>query len=419
MKKILVRLGALFAALALVLPLVPAGPAAAQIDLGNDGVDRDCADFFELNAAQAYFETDGGGAERNVDNLDPTGDGRACEGADQAIEDTGDGGTVTLDADSDGLSDEEELELGTDPSDSDSDNDRLSDGFEAREFGTNPLAADSDEDGLGDGDELETYRTDPLRADSDGDGVDDATEIDAGSDPNDPNSVPGGEDPTAAPTSTPDDDDPTATSTATPNGDDPTPATTATPDGDDPTRAPTSTAVAGRPTVDATRPAETPAATAAPALGSTLAATLEDTDGTTVAVALLAEGTEGDGEVTVGVVAVGLAPGAHGIHIHETGVCDPAGDRAFASAGGHYNPMGAQHGRHAGDLGNITAAAAGTATFQEATDNFDLEELRDGDGAAIVIHAEEDENDPAGESYGARIACGVLAAPAGDATPAA
>jgi Cu-Zn family superoxide dismutase len=150
-----------------------------------------------------------------------------------------------------------------------------------------------------------------------------------------------------------------------------------------------------------------------------LAATLKDANGTTVAVALLAADAEGDGEVTVGVVAVGLAPGAHGIHIHETGICDPAGDRAFASAGGHYNPTDAQHGRHAGDLGNITAGADGTATFMEATDAFDPEELRDGDGASIVIHAEEDENDPAGESFGARIACGVLAAPAGDATPEA
>ncbi len=51
-------------------------------DLGNDGVDYDCADFAELNAAQAYFVTDGGSAARNVDNLDANRNGLACEPGD-------------------------------------------------------------------------------------------------------------------------------------------------------------------------------------------------------------------------------------------------------------------------------------------------------------------------------------------------
>ncbi len=146
---------------------------------------------------------------------------------------------------------------------------------------------------------------------------------------------------------------------------------------------------------------------------ATLAALLQDADGVTVAVALLAEGD--DGEVSVGVTAVGLDPGPHGIHIHETGVCDPEGERAFASAGGHYNPEEEEHGEHAGDLGNIDADDDGTAVLRETTDAFGLDELLDEDGTAIVIHAEEDEDDPEGESYGARIACGVLAAPITDA----
>ncbi len=162
---------------------------------------------------------------------------------------------------------------------------------------------------------------------------------------------------------------------------------------------------------------DTPEAAEAPEIGATLAATLQDTEGRTVGVALLAGGEDGEDEgVAIIVGAVGLAPGAHGIHVHETGVCDPAGDRAFASAGGHYNPTDAEHGDHAGDLGNITSEEDGTATLRETTDNFGLDELQDEDGTAIVIHAEEDENDPAGESFGARIACGVLAAPAGAAT---
>ncbi|MDP9355305.1 MAG: superoxide dismutase family protein, partial [Chloroflexota bacterium] len=151
------------------------------------------------------------------------------------------------------------------------------------------------------------------------------------------------------------------------------------------------------------------------AVGRTLPALIQDTDGTTIGVALLAE--EADDEVSVGVVAVGLDPGEHGIHVHETGVCDPTGDRAFASAGGHYNPTDEEHGDHAGDLGNITAEEDGTAVFRETTDQFVLDELLDEDGSSIVIHAEEDENDPEGESFGARIACGVLAAPAETAEP--
>ncbi len=142
---------------------------------------------------------------------------------------------------------------------------------------------------------------------------------------------------------------------------------------------------------------------------ATLAALLQDADGMTVAVALLAEGD--DGEVSVDVTAVGLGPGPHGIHVHETGVCDPEGEQAFASAGGHYNPTGEEHGEHAGDLGNIDAEEDGTAVLRETPDGFGLDELQDEDGTSIVIHAEEDEGDPEGESYGARIACGVLAEP--------
>ena len=79
------------------------------------------------------------------------------------------GNGVELDTDGDGLIDEEELQIGTDPADPDSDEDGLTDGREVNEVGTDPLAPDTD-----------------------GDGYDDAIELDAGSDPNDPASVPGG-----------------------------------------------------------------------------------------------------------------------------------------------------------------------------------------------------------------------------------
>src|ERR1051326_858515 len=60
----------------------------------------------------------------------------------------------------------------------------------------------------------------------------------------------------------------------------------------------------------------------------------------------------------------GLTAGQkHAFHIHQFGDCT-AGDGM--SAGGHYNPEGHQHGlpetdqRHAGDLGNLQADAAGS-----------------------------------------------------------
>ncbi|HEY8448099.1 MAG TPA: superoxide dismutase family protein [Thermomicrobiales bacterium] len=134
-----------------------------------------------------------------------------------------------------------------------------------------------------------------------------------------------------------------------------------------------------------------------------------------------------------------LEPGQHGIHVHEIGICDPSGPEPFASAGGHYNPTGEQHGApmmatpgvmptasesHAGDLGNLTVEADGSARLETTTDRFTLDQgptgLNDADGSAIVIHAEEDDPtmQPSGGS-GGRLICGVIFPPMTDATPGA
>ena len=149
---------------------------------------------------------------------------------------------------------------------------------------------------------------------------------------------------------------------------------------------------------DATPLAEAPSTAAG--------AVLHDTTGRVVGVALIATGATGT--VTVYVAAHGLEPGEHGLHVHETGVCDPTGEKAFTSAGGHYNPTSAEHGQHAGDLGNITIDADGFGSVETATDAITLSELLDSDGAAVVVHANADANDAEGKSYGARSACGVL-----------
>ena len=46
---------------------------------GEDGTDRDCADFESQAAAQRYFLADGGTSRRNVDHLDSNHNGFACE----------------------------------------------------------------------------------------------------------------------------------------------------------------------------------------------------------------------------------------------------------------------------------------------------------------------------------------------------
>jgi len=156
---------------------------------------------------------------------------------------------------------------------------------------------------------------------------------------------------------------------------------------------------------------------------------------------------ETDDGVAIAVTVEGLEPDDHGVHIHETGICDPEGDTPFSSAGDHFNPTDEVHGpghvtpetgatpdaatpdadqeSHAGDLGNITVADDGSGTLTLTTDRVTLvsgdeRSLADDDGSALAIHADADDltTDPSGNS-GDRIACGVLFAPTDGGTPAA
>lgn len=84
------------------------------------------------------------------------------------------------------------------------------------------------------------------------------------------------------------------------------------------------------------------------------------------------------------------APGLgsyHGLHIHSAGNCTPP----FTSAGGHWNlTAGATHGHHTGDLPSILVASDGTAFAAFETHRFDVSQLFDADGAAVVLHAGAD-----------------------------
>lgn len=107
----------------------------------------------------------------------------------------------------------------------------------------------------------------------------------------------------------------------------------------------------------------------------------------------------------------GLTPGEHGIHVHAVGKCEGP---AFASAAGHLNPTGKQHGLknpqgpHLGDLPQLVAGADGSAHLTFPV-HSDFAALFDADGAAFVVHAGPDDmmTDPAGNS-GGRVLCGVF-----------
>jgi superoxide dismutase, Cu-Zn family len=128
---------------------------------------------------------------------------------------------------------------------------------------------------------------------------------------------------------------------------------------------------------------------------------------------------DAQGIVHVNVQVQGLSAGLHGIHIHAVGSCTAP---TFASAGGHYNPWVRQHGLenpngpHAGDLLNLMVDASGHGRLQAKTDRVTLSAggatLFDGDGSALIIHANRDDQvtDAGNGGSGARIACAVVVA---------
>jgi Cu-Zn family superoxide dismutase len=148
--------------------------------------------------------------------------------------------------------------------------------------------------------------------------------------------------------------------------------------------------------------------------------TFVDPAGATVGWVKLVE--DATGIVHVAVHVDGLAAGRHGIHIHAIGACSPT----FAAAGGHYNPLGHQHGLenpsgpHAGDLPNLVVNGAGIGRLEATTDRVTLssgpatlfDSTTGAVGSAFIIHAAEDDQltDATNGNSGARIACAVIEA---------
>jgi Cu-Zn family superoxide dismutase len=148
----------------------------------------------------------------------------------------------------------------------------------------------------------------------------------------------------------------------------------------------------------------------------TATAELEDTEGNPVGDATFTEGPDGvtiNANLRPGQDVAG--PGAHGVHIHETGEISPD----FEAAGEHFNPNDAQHGLqnpegpHGGDLEELTVNDDGSASYMTTTDRITLSSgsnsILDSDGSTLIVHAGSDdqETDPTGET-GGRVAAGVI-----------
>jgi Cu-Zn family superoxide dismutase len=122
-----------------------------------------------------------------------------------------------------------------------------------------------------------------------------------------------------------------------------------------------------------------------------------------------------------------MTRGFHGFHVHTTGRCNRAADPVFGTAGGHFTNAGdGDHGEHAGDMPSLLVDRDGRALMAFVTDSFRMGQLRDADGAAVMVHEGRDNFANIDQRYasvagpgpdattlatgdaGARVACGVL-----------
>jgi Cu-Zn family superoxide dismutase len=114
----------------------------------------------------------------------------------------------------------------------------------------------------------------------------------------------------------------------------------------------------------------------------------------------------------------GLAPGLHGLHVHQNPDCGPGESEgkmvAGLAAGGHYDPMGAGYHAgpygegHLGDLPGLYVDAEGKSTHPMLAPRIKVGDLRN---RSLMIHAGGDNysDQPAKlGGGGARMACGVV-----------
>jgi superoxide dismutase, Cu-Zn family len=125
---------------------------------------------------------------------------------------------------------------------------------------------------------------------------------------------------------------------------------------------------------------------------------------------------EQDGTVRIDAKLRGLAPGAHGFHIHEKGDCSApdassAGDHFSPDDSPHGSPRDLPHARHVGDLGNLIAEENGIAEGFLEVAEVRLDGSDSIIGKAVVVHGGQDdfETQPSGDA-GDPVGCGVIEA---------
>lgn len=108
-----------------------------------------------------------------------------------------------------------------------------------------------------------------------------------------------------------------------------------------------------------------------------------------------------------------LSAGKHGLHFHETADCSDVGQ--YKKSGSHAGHAEDKHGLlnpngpEPGDLPNLVVAADGSAKVELFTGLIKLDQLKDENGSALIIHAKPDDHtsQPIGGA-GDRIACAAI-----------
>jgi Cu-Zn family superoxide dismutase len=156
-------------------------------------------------------------------------------------------------------------------------------------------------------------------------------------------------------------------------------------------------------------PASSATSSASPS-GQALTAALKAPDGRQVATATF-DFTNGYITVTVKTDTAGiLAPGLHGLHVHQIGKCEPNSVAPtggppgnFLSAGGHLQAPGHTGKPESGDLASLEVRQDGSAYLVTTTDAFTRDDLLGGTKTALMLHGPQD-TDVAMD----RVACGVI-----------
>ncbi|MCV7412216.1 hypothetical protein AWC05_16495 [Mycobacterium florentinum] len=164
--------------------------------------------------------------------------------------------------------------------------------------------------------------------------------------------------------------------------------------------------------------ASTTSGQAAPS-GQALSTVLKAPDGRQVATATF-DFTDGYITITVKTDNPGiLAPGLHGMHVHEIGKCEPNSVAPtggppgnFLSAGGHLQAPGHTGKPESGDLSTLDVRKDGSAYLVTTTDAFTRDDLLGPNKTALMLHGAEggDMAGMPGMPGGAmeRVACGVI-----------